>query len=120
MKLIFNLNNNRNNRYNTYYYLIKLKFTGAKTVGQKVSVNFFPLSFLNSFKNIRQKNFSISILKCDVITDVRKENVLRRPKRHQPQSEIGSDLWKSLDLQQIPDPAIGNRRSGSDQRREEV
>jgi len=80
--------------------------TRAITVGQRIRVNLFPLSFLDSVQQIGQDDFSITVLKCDVIIVVREEDILGRSNGDESEPEIGANFWKALDFKKIPDPTV--------------
>ena len=94
--------------------------TRAITVSQRVRVNFFPLSFLNSVEQIGQDDFPISVLERDVIVVVREEDILGRSNCDESEPEIRTNFWKSLDFQKIPDPTVDHGWRGSHQRQEEI
>ncbi len=94
--------------------------TRAITVGQRIRVNLFPLSFLDSVQQIGQDDFSITVLKCDVIIVVREEDILGRSNGDESEPEIGANFWKALDFKKIPDPTVDDGWRWSHQRQEEI
>ncbi len=86
-------------------------FTSCDVVGQRIRVDFSPLSFLDSVQNVGQDDLSVAVVDsvvvvaAAVVTDVAEKNVFGRPKSNEPETKVRPKLDQFFDLQQVPDPA---------------